>query len=129
MKAFFKIVALAVIGVLSAYPALAGATCPMGMVSKAPCASGCGMAMSAMGMDCPTPTQASKLGCAENCCQNSTQQGVVQTGARPKAVRAELVAILLPAVANEGKVFASLPKDGRVDTGPPRFILFRVIRI
>jgi hypothetical protein len=124
MKVFLKIVAVAVIGVLAAYPPLAGATCPMN-TAKA-CEPGCAMAM---GKDCPMPLQASKLGCSENCCENSMQQGVVQTDAKMKAVRAELVAILSPAAATEGKVVANLPADGRVDTGPPRFILFRVIRV
>jgi hypothetical protein len=128
MKVFLRIVAVAVIGVLAAYPPLAGATCPMNTAAKA-CEPGCAMAMDAMGKDCPMPLQASKLGCAENCCENSMQQGVVQTDAKPKAVRAELVAILPPAAVIEGRVVASLPADGRVDTGPPRFILFRVIRV
>ena len=87
------------------------------------------MAMGAMGADCPMQHQASKLGCAENCCQNSMQPGVAQLDGKPKAARAELVAILPPATVSAGKVFAHMPTDGRVDTGPPRFILFQVFRI
>jgi hypothetical protein len=129
MKVFLKIVALAVVGVLSAYPALAGATCAMGTTANMPCKSDCGMAMGTMGANCPMPHKASKLGCAENCCQNSMQPGVTQMDAKPKAATVELVAVLPPATALEGKFFANLPAEGRVDTGPPRFILFRVFRI
>jgi hypothetical protein len=50
-------------------------------------------------------------------------------GAKPKAVKAELVAILPTMVASEGKFFANLQGEGRVDTGPPRYVLFRVLRI
>lgn len=129
MKLFCKIVALAVAGVLCAYPALAGASCDMGSASKMPCKPDCGMTMSGMGMDCPMPVQASKLGCAENCCQNSMQPGVTQMDGKPKGLRAELITILPPATAVEGKFVANLRTEERVDTGPPRFILFQVFRI
>lgn len=129
MKIFLKFVAVAVIGVLSAYPTMARVTCAMGMEAKTPCTPDCGMAMGAMGKDCPTPNQAGGPGCAENCCQNGMQPGVVQVNAKPKAVKAELVAILPTAAVSEGKFFAYLPLKGRVDTGPPRYVLFRVLRI
>jgi hypothetical protein len=129
MKVFFKIVALAIVGVLAAYPALAGASCAMGSAANVPCKPDCGMAMSGMGIDCPMHDQASKLGCAENCCQNSMQPGVAQLDAKPKAVRAELIAILPPATMGESRIFANLQAERRVDTGPPRFILLRVLRI
>jgi hypothetical protein len=85
--------------------------------------------MDRMGMDCPTPFQANRTGCDENCCQNGMQQGVFQTVVKRKAVKAELVAILPPAVMSASRVLANLPVDGRVDTGPPRYVLFRVFRI
>jgi hypothetical protein len=85
--------------------------------------------MAAKAMGCAMPFQAGRTGCDENCCQNGMQQGVVQTDVKPKAVKAELVAILHAAAANEGRVFANMPVAGRVDTGPPRYILFQVFRI
>jgi hypothetical protein len=57
------------------------------------------------------------------------QPGVAQMDGKPKAARTELVAMLPPVTASEGKFFANLPAEGRVDTGPPRFILFQVFRI
>jgi hypothetical protein len=129
MKLFPKIVAMAVIGVLSAYPALARVTCAMGMAAKARCAPDCGMAMGAMGMNCPMSSQASGPGCAENCCQNGMQPGVFQMDAKPKAVKAELVAILPPTAMTVSRLLANLPLAARVDTGPPRYVLFQVFRI
>lgn len=129
MKGFYRIVAVAVIGVLAAFPVMARVTCAIGMAAKAPCTPHCHMAMAAKTMGCTMPFQAGPNGCDENCCQNGMQQGVVKTDAKPKALKADLVAILLPAVVSEGRIPANLPVDGRVDTGPPRYILFRVFRI
>jgi hypothetical protein len=126
MKIFLKIVALAVIGVLSVYPTMARVTCAMGMVAKVPCTPACGVAK---GKDCPMPNQAGSMGCDGNCCQSGMQPGVFQVNVKPKAVKAELVAILPTVVVSEGKLFAYLPLNGRVDTGPPRYVLFRVLRI
>jgi hypothetical protein len=129
MKFFLKFVAVAVIGVLAGFPAMARVMCAEGMAAKAPCTSHCHRAMGAKAMGCSMRFQAGPTGCDENCCQNGMQQGVFQKDSKPKAVRAELDAILPPAAASEGRVFASLPEDGKVDTGPPRYILFRVFRI
>jgi len=129
MKVFLKIVAVAVIGVLSAYPTMARVTCAEGMAAKAPCAPHCHRAMGAKAMGCSMPLQAGRTGCDENCCQNGMQPGFFQTGAKPKTVKAGLVAILPTVAVSEGKLFANLPSDGRVGTGPPRYVLFRVLRI
>jgi hypothetical protein len=129
MKIFLKIVAVAVIGLLAGFPAMARVMCAEGMTAKVPCKPHCHRAMGAKGMGCSMPFQAGSLGCDENCCQNGMQQGVFQADAKPKAVKAVLVAILPPAAVSEGRVFASLPEDGKADTGPPRYILFQVFRI
>ena len=129
MKLFCKFVAMAVVGVLAAFPVMARVTCAMGMAAKAPCTPHCHMAIGARARGCSMPFQADRTGCDENCCQNGMQQGIVRINAKAKAVKADLVAILPPAAVSEGRVFVSLPVDGRVDTGPPRYILFRVFRI
>jgi hypothetical protein len=129
VKLFHKIVAVAVIGVLAGFPAMARVMCAAGMPVKEPCKPHCHRAMDAKAAGCAMRFQAGPNGCDENCCQNGMQQGVFQRDAKAKAHKAELVAILPPAAVSEGGVFASLPVDGKVDTGPPRYILFRVFRI
>jgi hypothetical protein len=129
MKLFYKIVAVAVIGVLAGFPFMARAMCAEGMAAKAPCKPHCHMAMGAKATGCSMRFQAGRTGCDENCCQNGMQQGIFRADAKSEAARAALVAILPAAVVSEGKLFASLPVDGRVDTGPPRYILFQVFRI
>ena len=129
MKGFSRIVAVAVIGVLAAFPVMARVTCAMGMAAKAPCTHHCHRGMGAKAVGCSMPLQAGRTGCDENCCQNGMQQGVFQRDAKPKAVKAEFVAILAPAVVSQGKVLAGLPVHRRVDTGPPRYILLQVFRI
>ena len=129
MKLFCKFVAMAAVGVLAAFPVMARVTCAMGMAAKAPCTHPCHRAMGAKAMGCSMPLQAGRTGCDENCCQNGMQQGIVRLDAKHKAVKVELAAILPPAALSEGKVFANLPPEGRVDAGPPRYILFRVFRI
>ena len=129
MKVFLRFVAVAVIGVLAGFPVMARVACAKDMVAKPLCAPHCRMAAGAKASGCSMPLQAGRIGCDANCCQNGMQQGVFQTGAKSKVVNVELVAILPPTVVSEGKVFARLPVDGRVDTGPPRYVLFRVFRI
>lgn len=129
MKLFCKIVAVAVVGVLAGFPAMARVMCAEGMAAKAPCKPHCPMAMGVKAKGCSMPFQAGRIGCDENCCQSGMQQGVFQTDSKAKALKADLVATLPAPVLSEGAVFASVPLDGGVDTGPPRFILFRVIRI
>jgi hypothetical protein len=129
MKLLLKTVAVAVIGVLFAFPVMARVMCAEGMAAKAPCTPHCHRAKGAKATGCSMPFQAGRTGCDENCCQNGMQPGVFQIGAKHKAVKAELVAILPPAVMSAGRVLANLPVDGRVDTGPPRYVLFRVFRI
>jgi len=129
MKGFLKIVALAVIVVLAGFPAMARVMCAEGMAANAPCPPHCHRAMGAKAGGCSMRLQASRSGCDENCCQSGMQPGVFQTHSKRKAANAELVAILPNAAVSEDRVFAALPEDGRVDTGPPRYILFRVFRI
>jgi hypothetical protein len=129
MKLFHKIVAVAVIAVLAGFPAMARVMCAEGMAAKAPCKPHCPMAMGANARGCSMPFQAGRTGCDENCCQNGMQQGVFRADGKARALKADLVAILPAPVLSEGTVFASQPGDGRVDTGPPRYILFQVFRI
>jgi len=129
MKRFRMIAAVALIGVLAGFPAMARVMCAEGMAAKTPCTPHCRSAKGAQVISCSMRLQAGRPGCDANCCQNGMQQGVFQRDSKLKPLKAELVAILPPAAVNESTVFANLPEDGRVDTGPPRYILFRVFRI
>jgi hypothetical protein len=129
MKVYAKVVALSVIWVLAGFPVMARVACAQGMAAKAPCTPHCHRAKGARAAGCSMPFKAGGPGCDANCCQNGMQQGVVRVNAKPKAVKAELVAVLPAVGMSEGRVFANRQADGRVDTGPPRYVLFRVFRI
>lgn len=129
MKIFRKIVALSVIWVVAGFPVMARVTCALGMAARVPCTHQCHRAKGGKALSCSMPFQAGRTGCAENCCQNGMQQGVIRADAKPKVLHAELIAILPPAAVSGENLLSYLPVDGRVDTGPPRFILFQVFRI
>jgi hypothetical protein len=136
MKKLFQIVALAVVAVLAAQPALAGLPCAVGASAGNGCAPDCGMAMShmsssQMGADCGMSPQISSNGCAQNCCSDRLSQGFAQpaTGAKSAAGRtlqfipaAQPLAVALP-------LFAASYRTDSESAAPPRYILFQVFRI
>jgi len=132
MKRFLQIVAIAVIAILAAQPALAGLTCGMLTVPSAPCAPACGMAMSQMGMDCQMAEHVAGSGCLQECCRNGFPQGVVQssTSAKPKIAGTGLVTAFPQLASPAQAALAAAPTmDAIVAAAPPRHILIRVFRI
>jgi hypothetical protein len=131
MKRLLQIVAFIVVVFLAAHPPLAGLACGMGTPTSGHRAPDCGMAMSHLGMDCQQLQQVSRTGCDPNCCREGLQPGVVRLaeGAKPKALRAELLATMPALAADEGAAFADSQPANPVASAPARYILFRVIRI
>jgi len=134
MKRVLQVVAVVVIAVLAAQPAVAGMTCGMLTVANVNCGHGaslCGMAMSQMGMDCPMPEHVAGTGCLQECCQHGFPQGVVQaaSGVKPKAGGTELFMVLPAMTPAPSLSFAAPPPDSIVASAPPRYILLQVFRI
>lgn len=89
MKRFIQFVAVVVIALLAAQPALAGMKCEMGTPTdgqRAPC---CHKAMSRMGMDCPMHHQVTASDCDQSCCNDALPQGValLAAGVKPKVAK------------------------------------------
>jgi hypothetical protein len=132
MKRFLQIVAVAVVAILAAQPALAGMTCGMLRVPIGPCAPACGMAMSQMGADCQMAKHVAGSGCMQECCRNGFPQGVLQssTPAKPKAAGTQIVTAFPQLAPHVQAASAAAPTiSAIVAAAPPRHILISVFRI
>jgi hypothetical protein len=131
MKRFLQFVAVVVVALLAAQPALAGMQCEMGTSARMHCASCCHKAMSHVGMDCPMQNQVAASGCDQSCCHDALPRGValLAAGVKPKAGRAEFIAVALPMVAESDAAFMAAPPGNSVAAAPARYILFQVFRI
>ena len=141
MKRIFQFVAVAVVALLAAQPALAGLPCASGVATSNGCAPDCSMAMSQMQMapmssnqmapDCGMSPQISSNGCAQNCCIDRIAQGIAQPASGQKSTVAGTLQFIPAAqsLLTEAPVFALFPRTNSSSTAPPRYILFQVFRI
>jgi hypothetical protein len=131
MKTLLKLVAVILVALLAAQPALAGMQCEMGTSASGHRATCCHKAMTRMGMNCPMHHKVAASGCDENCCHDALQQGVAQlsAGVKPKAGRAEFIALASRSVLDSYAPFGSAPPGNAVAAAPARYILFQVFRI
>jgi hypothetical protein len=130
-KRLLQIVAVFVVALLCAQPALAGMSCAMGAPASTPCAPDCGMAMGHMGIDCQMPLQIAGTGCIQDCCQQGLPQVVAQltAGAKPKAAGTQFLQVPPTIALAVHTAFVAMPPGDIASAGPPRYILFRVFRI
>jgi len=131
MKRFIQFVAVVVIALLAAQPALAGMQCEMGTPASGHCAPCCHKAMSHMGMDCPMPHQVADSGCGQNYCHDALPQGValLAAGVKLKAGKTEFLVVMPQMVAEANAPFVAAPPGNKVAAAPARYILFQVFRI
>jgi hypothetical protein len=141
MKRLIQFVAVAVVVLLVAQPALAGLPCASGVAAGNGCAPDCGMAMgqmssaqmssSQMSADCGMSPQISSDGCAQNCCIDRISQGIAQPAAGAKSAAGKTMQFVpaAEAPASAAPVFAHSPRTSFSSTAPPRYILFQVFRI
>lgn len=131
MKRFIQFVAVVVIALLAAQPALAGMKCEMGTPTdgqRAPC---CHKAMSRMGMDCPMHHQVTASDCDQSCCNDALPQGValLAAGVKPKAGKVDCFSVAPRMVAVSDAPFVAAPPGNTFAAAPARYILFQVFRI
>jgi len=129
MKRLIQFVAVAVIGLMSAAPALTGLSCATGV--RASCTAICPMAMSGMSADCPMTGQTATGDCPQNCCASGIFQALVSAAA-PEKLR--LAAGVSPSVATAeisvpGQTLAIHAPDEARAVSPPPYLLNRVFRI
>jgi hypothetical protein len=131
MKRFLQFVAVVVVALLAAQPALAGMSCEMGTPASRHCAPCCDKGMSHMGMACPMQHQVAASGCGLSCCNDALPRGValLAAGVKPKAGRVEFIAVAPRLVADTHATFVSAPPGYSVAAAPARYILFQVFRI
>jgi hypothetical protein len=129
MKRLLQFVAAFVVASLTAQPALAGIRCGLRALNP-PCALACPMAHH-MGAECPIPHRGAGSGCAQDCCPFGPQQAISRSviGTKPKASTPLAFLAALPQIPIAGgTVFTRAPIE-LAASPPPRYILFRVIRI
>ena len=131
MKRLLKFVAVVMVAMLAAQPALAGMQCEMGTPANGHRASCCHKAMSRMGMNCPMHHKVAATGCDQNCGNDALPQGIAQlaAGVKPKAGKAEFIAVAPRLVADEDAAVRSAPPGNAVAAAPARYILFQIFRI
>jgi hypothetical protein len=131
MKRFLQFVAIVVVALLAAQPALAGMQCEMGTPASTHCAPCCHKAMRPMGMICPMSHQVAASGCDQSCCHDALPQGaaLLAAGVKPKAGRAEFIAVVPQMLEESDAAFAGAPPGSTVAAAPARYILFQVFRI
>ena len=131
MKRLLQFVAVVLVALLAAQPALAGMQCEMGTPASMHCAPCCHKAMSHMGMGCPMQHQVTASGCGQNCCHDALPQGValLAAGVKPKAGRAEFLAVVSQMAAEADAPVVTAPPGYSVAAAPARYILFQVFRI
>lgn len=139
MKRVLQFVALFVVVLLAAQPALAGLPCAQGTAAEGACAPGCAMAtasapmspMSQMASVCGMAPQLSSNSCQQSCCSSVVSQAVSQpaTGAKSRA-GATLQPVALPLVAaSAASTVAPARPIAVISSAPPRYILLQVFRI
>jgi hypothetical protein len=131
MKRLLQFVAVVMVAMLAAQPALAGMQCEMGTSAsghRAPC---CHKAMSRMGMNCPMHYKVAATGCDQNYCHDALPQGValLAAGVKPKAGRAQFIAVAPQMVAEADAAYGYASPGNAVAAAPARYILFQVFRI
>jgi hypothetical protein len=131
MKRFLHFVAVVMVALLAAQPALAGMQCEMGTSASGYRTTCCHKAMSPMGMDCPMQHQVAVAGCGQSCCTDALPRGIalLAAGVKPKAGRAEFIAVAPRLVAETHATFVGAPPGYSVAAAPARYILFQVVRI
>jgi hypothetical protein len=137
MKRLLQFVAMVVVALLIAQPALAGVSCDVGASSVAGCTPGCGMASmgqmspSSMGANCPMSPEISSDGCAQNCCLNGLAQVVAQpvAGAKSNLAKPLQFVPVAETLAVATPEFAVSPRTQFNSSAPPRYILFQVFRV
>jgi hypothetical protein len=131
MKRYLQIVAVVMVAILAAQPALAAMSCEMGTPASGHRALCCHKAMARMGMGCPMHHQVAAAGCEQNCCNYALPQGVAQlaTGSKPKTGSVEFIAVAPRLVTGADAVFVGAPPGNTVAAAPARYILFQVFRI
>jgi hypothetical protein len=123
MKKLLQTVAAVLAGLLAVQPAMAALACPAH--------SGCSMATSQMGPNCPMQRSQAASDCTPECCDHFAPAASPNwpTLAKPKtpaepATLARTVTAVVPQ-AGGGRVLA----DAAEATSLPRYILYRVFRI
>jgi hypothetical protein len=131
MKRLIQFVAVVMVALLAAQPALAGMSCEMGTPASGHCAPCCHKAMSHMGTDCPMQHQVTTTDCDQSCCHDALPQGValLAAGVKPKAGSAEFIAVAPRLVMDADAAFVGAPPGSAVAAAPARYILFQVFRI
>jgi hypothetical protein len=131
MKKFLQFVAVALVAVLTAQPALAGLTCGMTPLTGVPCAPKCDMAMHHMGANCPMHHHDTSSGCQQDCCRHGWPPALVQSASKTRLKTSGtpfLFAIPAPASA-PAAAFAAAPPEDIVAAAPDRHVLLQVFRI
>jgi len=136
MKRVLQFVALFVVVLLAAQPALAGLPCVQGTSENGACAPGCAMAtatapMSQMASGCGMTPQISNNGCEQTCCASAAIQGVGQpaTGVKSNAFTTVQLMVAPLQIASATSAFAAAPPIVPVLSAPARYILLQVFRI
>jgi hypothetical protein len=131
MKRFLQFVAVVMVVLLTAQPALAGMSCEMGTPASGHRASCCHKAMSRVGMNCPMHHKIAASGCEQSCCYDALPQGValLAAGVKPKAGRADCFIVVPRMVAEADAPFVAAPPGNTIAAAPARYILFQVFRI
>jgi hypothetical protein len=131
MKRLFQFVAVVVVALLAAQPALAALPCNMGAPACGPCAHCCGKTMSHMGMACQMAHKIAGAGCDQNCCHDALPRAVAQltAGVKPKAGGTVYLASEPQIVAGTDASLVAEPPGKPAAAAPARYILFQVFRI
>ena len=131
MKKALQIVAIALVAVLTAQPALAGLTCGMTPSKAMPCVPKCDMAMHHMGANCPMHHHDTGTGCLQDCCRHGWPPALVQSASKTRLKTSGtpfLLAVPGPVLASAA-TFAPAPPEKIVAAAPDRHILLQVFRI
>ena len=118
MKRHLQFVAILVISLLTARPALAGLTCNMATTGPSP---ECSHHMPAMAATCPMSHGMRASGCTssariQDCCTNSAAATFAAVAAPGKTKLAAVTQVIQPALA----VFAPQSRQASTAFGPPR---------
>jgi hypothetical protein len=130
MKKVLQFVAVALVAVLTAQPALGGLTCGMAPSQGVPCAPKCDMAMHHMGANCTMHHHDTGAGCQQDCCRHGWPPALVQSASksRPKTSGTPFL-LAIPAPASAPAAFTAARPEDIVAASPDRHILLQVFRI
>lgn len=128
MKRAFQIAAAILMLVLPVRPALADATCRMGMATSQ---AACPMGMDEMGPDCPMAQHMAQDACAQDCCNHALPQTAVipGTSAKPRSSAAAPTMTCASGSPEAQAPFAPSSTPIAAGSSPPRYILYRIFRI